>query len=158
SPAEVKDVAAYARSFAETHKQALDRLIARIGAVIDLQASTRDLDMLLAETDDWPRHALHEVLVNFLGFPFWDVLTLPVLPWREPGEFSEIRVDRISAQDAAGIARLGAFRLKGAAFNQFAAFLSRAFRENDYLLGRLHCADRLIDIVCDAAGPDAVTA
>ena len=100
----------------------------RIGAIIDLQASTRDVDLLLAETEGWPGRALHEVLVNFLGFPFWDVLTLPVMPWREAGEFNEIRVDRISAQDAAGIARLGAFRLKGAAFNQFAAFLSRAFR------------------------------
>jgi patatin-related protein len=157
SPAEVKDIAGYARSFAETHKDRLDRLVERIAAGIDLQASTRDIDVLLAETEGWPRRALHEVLVNFLGFPFWDVLTLPVMPWREAGEFNEIRVDRISAQDAAGIARLGAFRLKGAAFNQFAAFLSRAFRENDYLLGRLHAADRLIDIVADAAGTGALT-
>ena len=158
SPAEIKDIAAYARSFAEAHKGQIDRLVARVGAIIDLQSSTRDLDVLLAETEGWPRRALNDVLVNFLGFPFWDVLTLPVMPWREAGEFNEIRVDRISAQDAAGIAKLGAFRLKGAAFNQFAAFLSRAFRENDYLLGRLHATDRLIDIVCDAAGADALTA
>ena len=157
APTDVKDVAAYARSFAETHKERLDRLVERIGDIVDLQASTRDVDVLLADTQDWPPRALNEVLVNFLGFPFWDVLTLPVMPWREAGEFNEIRVDRISAQDAAGIARLGAFHLKGAAFNQFAAFLSRAFRENDYLLGRLHAADRLIDIVCDAAGAGALT-
>jgi patatin-related protein len=157
SPADMKDITAYARAFAETHKTRLDRLVERIGEIIDLQASTRDVDVLLAETEGWPPRALNEVLVNFLGFPFWDVLTLPVMPWREAGEFNEIRIDRISAQDAAGIARLGAFRLQGAAFNQFAAFLSRAFRENDYLLGRLHAADRLIDIVCDAAGADALT-
>jgi hypothetical protein len=158
APADVKDVAAYARSFAATHKEPFDRLVARIGEIVDLQTSTRDVDVLLADTEGWPPRALNEVLVNYLGFPFWDVLTLPVMPWREAGEFNEIRVDRISAQDAAGIAMLGAFRLKGAAFNQFAAFLSRAFRENDYLLGRLHAADRLIDIVCDAAGADALTA
>ena len=93
--------------------------------------------------------------MNYLGFPFWDTLTFPVLPWREAGEFNEIRVDRISAQDATGIERLGPFRLKGTAFNQFAAFLSRPYRENDYLLGRLHAVDRLIDIVGDAAGADA---
>ena len=34
----------------------------------------------------------------------------------------------------------------------FAAFFSRAYREHDYLLGRLHGIDRLIDIVCNAAG------
>jgi hypothetical protein len=157
APDDVKDIAAYARAFAERHKDRLDRVVERIGAVIDLQASTRDIDFFLAESDGWPRRALHEVLVNFLGFPFWDVLTLPVMPWREAGEFNEIRVDRISAQDAAGVSRLGAFRLKGAAFNQFAAFLSRAFRENDYLLGRLHASDRLIDIVADAAGAGALT-
>jgi patatin-related protein len=157
SPAEIKDVEIYARAFTQQHKDALDRLVARIGAAIDLQGSTRDIDMLLGEMQGWPGSGLDEVLVNYLGFPFWDVLTFPVMPWREVGEFNEIRVDRISAQDAAGIARLGTFRLKGAAFNQFAAFLSRAYRENDYLLGRLHAADRLIDIVCDAAGRDAIT-
>ena len=37
--------------------------------------------------------------------------------------------------------------LKGLQFNSFGAFFSRAYRENDYLWGRLHGADRLIDIV-----------
>ena len=157
SPAEIKDITNYARTFAQRNKEALDRLVARIGAAIDLQESTRDIDFLLGEMQDLPGSGLHDVLVNYLGFPFWDVLTFPVMPWREAGEFNEIRVDRISAQDASGITRLGTFPLKGAAFNQFAAFLSRAYRENDYLLGRLHAADRLIDIVCDAAGPDALT-
>ena len=46
--------------------------------------------------------------------------------------------------------------LKGIGFAHFAAFLSRAYRENDYLLGRLHAVDRLIDIVCDSAGPECM--
>ena len=49
---------------------------------------------------------------------------------------------------------LGDFPLKGNGFQHFAAFFSRRYRENDYLLGRLHALDRLIDIVCDAAGLD----
>src|SRR5262249_25856398 len=49
----------------------------------------------------------------------------------------------------------GATSLKGIGFGHFAAFLSRAYRENDYLLGRLHAIDRLIDIVCDSARIDA---
>jgi hypothetical protein len=40
----------------------------------------------------------------------------------------------------------------------FGAFFSRAFRENDYLLGRLQSVDRIIDIVCDSAGAEAVAA
>ena len=153
SPGEVREIAKYAQSFVARHKDQLDQLIERLGLDIDLKTSTRDIDALFAETVGWPPAGLREVLVNYLGFPFWDVLTFPVLPWREAGEFNEIRVDRISAQDATGIERLGAFHLKGTTFNQFAAFLSRAFRENDYLLGRLHAVDRLIDIVCDSADP-----
>ena len=33
----------------------------------------------------------------------------------------------------------------------FLAFFSRKRRENDYLWGRLHAADRLVDLVLDAA-------
>jgi hypothetical protein len=48
----------------------------------------------------------------------------------------------------------GANSLKGIALNNFAGFFSRRYRENDYLLGRLHAVERLMDIVCDAAGID----
>jgi patatin-related protein len=156
SPIEIREIGAYAQAFAARHRSQLDRLVARLGSIIDLNASTRDVDLLLADSKEWPRRGLQEVLVNYLGFPFWDVLTFPVLPWREAGEFNEIRVDRISAQDARVMERMGLFSVKGTAFNQFAAFLSRAFRENDYLLGRLHALERLIDIVCDAAGSEAI--
>lgn len=157
SPSEVRQIAKYAQSFVARHKERLDLLIKHLGMDIDLKTSTRDVDALLAETGGWPPGGLREVFVNYLGFPFWDVLTFPVLPWREAGEFNEIRIDRISAQDATGIERFGTFHLMGTTFNQFAAFFSRAFRENDYLLGRLHAVDRLIDIVCDAAGPEVQT-
>jgi Protein of unknown function (DUF3376) len=95
------------------------------------------------------------VLVNYLGFPFWDVLTFPITSTRAIGEFNEILIDRISPQDARALRGFdGIESLKGIGFAHFAAFLSRAYRENDYLLGRLHALDRMIDIVCDAAGID----
>lgn len=154
SSVQTRDIGEYARSFALRHKKQIDLLIERVGSDIDLKASTSDIDILLAETSEWPRRATDEVLVNYLGFSFWDVMTFPVIPWREAREFNEVRIDRISAQDARAINRLGAFPLKGTALNQAAAFLSRAYRENDYLLGRLHAIDRLIDIVADAAGAE----
>ena len=93
------------------------------------------------------------MLVNYLGFPFWDVLTFPMTSAREIGELNEILVDRISPQDARSLKGFeGIDSLKGIGFAHFAAFLSRAYRENDYLLGRLHAIDRLIDIVCDCGG------
>ena len=97
------------------------------------------------------------MLVNYLGFPFWDVLTFPITSAREIGELNEILIDRISPQDARALKGFaGIESLKGIGFGHFAAFLSRAYRENDYLLGRLHAVDRLIDIVCDCAGADCV--
>jgi hypothetical protein len=40
----------------------------------------------------------------------------------------------------------------------FAAFFSRRHRENDYLWGRLHGAERLIDIVVDSAALEGAAA
>ena len=65
------------------------------------------------------------------------------------------QVDRISPNDATAIRRGGPHAtLKGLQFNSFGAFFSRAYRENDYLWGRLHGADRLIDIVHSSVPAD----
>jgi patatin-related protein len=141
--------------FAAAEAGAIAALVDRLAAEIDLDASTNEIDGLLARMHPaaWPADVRREVLVNYLGFPFWDVLTLSVTNWRDIGEFDEILVDRISWQDARMLAQLGVTAsLKGTGMAHFAAFFSRGYRENDYLLGRLHGADRLVDIVCDAAG------
>jgi patatin-related protein len=158
SASEVRNLHAYAAAFVRENLGKLDSLITQLGAEIDLNASTRDLDDLLASLDlrDWHPDARREVLINYLGFPFWDVLALPVMSGREVGELNEILVDRISPQDVQTLKGYqGIESLRGIGFGHFAAFFSRAYRENDYLLGRLHAADRLIEIVCDSAGMDA---
>jgi patatin-related protein len=154
SAADTRNLHALADAFVDSHAEQLDLLIERLAAEINLATSTLDVDLLLAAMDpaEWPPEARREVLVNYLGFPYWDVLTLPVTTTRESGEFREILVDRISPFDARTIAGFREGALKGTGFANFAGFLSRAYRENDYLLGRLHAIDRMIDIVCDAAG------
>ncbi len=166
---EIKDLRSFAEACVERHGEALDRLMDRLAVEIDLASSTREVDELLATLGppQWRSDARREVLINYLGFPFWDVLTFPVTSTapspasgggigRGLGEFNEILIDRISPQDARSLKGFdGAASLKGVGFGHFAAFLSRAYRENDYLLGRLHALDRLIDIVCDAAGSEA---
>ena len=100
---------------------------------------------------------LRPVHVAYIGFAFIDLLMFTMTHWEDVGELDEIRVDRISPEDADSIRGGGAEAcLKGIRFGSFGAFFSRASRENDYLWGRLHAADRLIDIVCDAAGPQAL--
>lgn len=100
------------------------------------------------------------MLLAHLGFPFFDIATLPLLQGEGLDEFDPIRVDRIAPDDAGSIRAGGAeATLKGIQFNSFGAFFSRAYRENDYLWGRLHGAERLIDIVLSTlpatARPDA---
>jgi hypothetical protein len=75
-------------------------------------------------------------------------------------EYDPIKIDRISPSDATAIRTGGAAAmLKGVEFNSFGAFFSRAYRENDYLWGRLHGADRLIDIVASSvSGEKGLTA
>lgn len=156
---EAIDIVAYAKAQVARHADVVDRLMEQLATDIDLDATTHDIDRLLEERmgNGWPREAAREVLVDYLGFPFFDVLTFPLMRWRDVGEFDEVLVDRISAQDATVLHGLGrAQQVRGVDFEHFAAFLSRTFRENDYLLGRLHALERLIDIVCNSAGSDAV--
>ena len=88
------------------------------------------------------------MLLGYLGYALYDIATLPLLQDEGFDEFDPVKVDRISPDDAPTIREGGAIAtLKGIEFNNFGAFFSRAYRENDYLWGRLHGVDRLIDIV-----------
>lgn len=133
------------------------RAIECLGAEMNLMIADHQSDLIFSKLDPkvWPSAARDELLTSYIGFSFWDVLTFSVTDWRELGEFQEIKVDRISPEDANAIRPGGAAAtLKGTEFGHFGAFFSRTYRENDYLWGRLHSAERLIDIVCDAA-PEA---
>jgi patatin-related protein len=126
------------------------------GPLIDALAEAMDLTGIDAETDRrlseglsaLPRELRRPMLLAYLGFPFFDIATLPLLQGEGLDEFDTVKVDRISPDDAKAIRGGGAAAtLKGIQFHNFGAFFSRAYRENDYLWGRLHGADRLIDIV-----------
>jgi Protein of unknown function (DUF3376) len=97
-----------------------------------------------------PKAARRAVLFAYLGFPFYDVSTLPLLQGEGLSEFDPVKIDRISPEDVTVVRRGVNETLKGIQFNSFGAFFSRAYRENDYLWGRLHGADRLFDIILSA--------
>jgi patatin-related protein len=95
----------------------------------------------------FPKPERRSLILAYLGFPFYDIATLPMLQGEGLDEYDEVKVDRISPEDSTSIRSGGAAAtLKGIQFNSFGAFFSRAYRENDYLWGRLHGADRLVDI------------
>ena len=127
----------------------------RPGDVLDAIGAARGLrdiddvaDRMLSEAlADLPRAERRDMLFAYLGFAFYDLTTLS-LTGDGQDEFDPVKVDRISPDDAQTIRTGGVgATLKGIRFNSFGAFFSRAYRENDYLWGRLHGAERLIDIV-----------
>ncbi len=128
--------------------EALDALAAARG----LEPIDDDADSALAEAfTQLPKAERRRMLFAYLGFPFYDIATLPLLAAEGQEEFNPIKVDRIAPDDATAIREGGALAtLKGIQFNNFGAFFSRTYRENDYLWGRLHGADRLVDIVVSA--------
>ncbi|MBS0285432.1 MAG: patatin-like protein [Proteobacteria bacterium] len=134
------------------------------GPLLDRLAESMDLKRLDAETDErlaealagLPRDLRRALLLRYLGFPYFDVATLPLLQGEGMDEYDPIQVDRIAPDDARSIRGGGAeATLKGIQFNSFGAFFSRAYRENDYLWGRLHGAERMIDIAVSALSGDA---
>ena len=126
------------------------------GPLLDKLAESLNLKQLDTDTEKrlaaafvgMTRDVKRPILLTYLGFPYFDVATLPLLQGEGLDEFDPIKVDRIAPDDATSIRAGGAeATLKGIQFNSFGAFFSRAYRENDYLWGRLHGAERMIDIV-----------
>lgn len=154
-----------AEAFAAAHDAALGRLIERIGAQSAIGEANAAMDAVLASA----RVQLIEpgcrrkLLTAYLGYFHWDVILRPALGALAlgAGPLEEVLVDRISPADAASLSAVceGRAALFGTAFGSFGGFLSRMARENDYLWGRLHAADRLVGIVAGtapaAAGLDA---
>lgn len=148
----------------DTFADLQDRTGEDAGTVLDALAERMQLRALDRQTDEvlsagfsaLSKELRRPMLLAYLGFPFFDIATLPLLQGEGMDEFDPIRVDRISPEDARAIRTGGvAAMLKGNQFNNFGAFFSRAYRENDYLWGRLNGADRLIDIVLSTLDADA---
>ncbi len=137
----------------ENDRHDVAALVDRIGTYRDLVGVDATADAMLAGAlADLPRDARRALTYAYLGFPFFDAATLPLLQGDGDGEFDAVKIDRISPDDATRLRSGGAAAtLKGIQFNSFGAFFSRSFRENDYLWGRLHATERLIDIVGSAA-------
>lgn len=144
-------------SFAADNLAAMDAIVGGIARDIDLESMNRRSDEIFAGIEPVGAAGMirHDLLVHYLGFSFWDMVTFSAGVWDATGNYDEIRVARLSPQDCNAIRKGGPEEvLKGVKLGNFGAFFKRAHRENDYLWGRLHGVDRLIDIVVDAARVD----
>jgi len=125
-----------------------------IESAMGLIAIDNDLDEIISIMGlaFLPPQARRAVAMSYVGFAFYDLITFPILQWTDMDEINEVLVDRISPVDSEG---LGSDKviLKGTALMSFGAFFNRAWREHDYLWGRLNAADRCIDVLMSAIGP-----
>lgn len=147
-----------ATRYAHANLDAISAIIAQIGDICGLVGNNDELDKILGS----PRVAtlnpeLRRIILNgYLGWPYWDVVMLPVMNalGLENNAFEEILVDRISPNDATTVCTAaGCGELQGQAAIGFGGFLSQSARENDYLWGRVHGIDRLIDFVASTFDP-----
>jgi patatin-related protein len=163
-----ESLAAYLeRKRPEQHKHLRAKVRALRGdasGLLDELSVSLALTRVDAETDErmaealagLPRGPRRTLLLHYLGFPYVDLATLPLLQGAGIDEFDPVKIDRIAPDDCTAIRPGGAeATLKGIQFSNFGAFFSRAYRENDYLWGRLHGAERMIDIVVSALPGEA---
>lgn len=152
-----------AAAWLSRRRAAIDDLIAalsaRLGPVLtDIdRALERDLRELMSGWNEERRQAL---LVRYVGFPTWDARLYPLESAIGAGERDAIEVVRMSPLDATLLtASDGApiveakQKLDGVSKGHFGAFFERSSRENDYLIGRLDGAERLITLVFGESEP-----
>ncbi len=140
---------------------AITEFLGSIGAAMKLE----DLDLVQDETlaltlSALPQDQLRQTLFrSYVGYAFYDVMMLPMSRTSDLLEIDEIRVSRISPLDCQEmLPHDRAHPLMGTQLHNFGAFFSRKARENDYIWGRLHAANRLVDFILDAAGDDPLPA
>ena len=102
-----------------------------------------------AVAEGWSPERRKDILVRFLGFPFWDILLYPIQAVSEVAERDAIDIVRMSPFDATllDLPDPEKPKLAGFAIMHFGAFFNRTGRENDYLWGRLDGAERLIGLL-----------
>jgi hypothetical protein len=143
------------------HRQDLDDLHRIVGGAVqdhvDQLEGALYADLVRLSTA-WDAKVRLDLLVRYLGFPFWDVLVYPVQALPGVNERDHVEVVRMSPFDSTVLGWPGDKKLKGTGLAHFAAFFNREFRENDYLWGRLDAAERLVSLLLDDSEKPSIPA
>lgn len=90
------------------------------------------------------------LLSRYLGFPLWDALIFPTVTLARLPQFTPIGVSQFSPLAARAIpapqeeGEKPSQKLRGVSMQHFGAFTDAAWRENDYLWGRLDAAELIL--------------
>ena len=140
------------RTYASRHRADLDELRRTVGGAVCRHVVALEEKLykdLFDLSSGWNAGVVRDLLVRYLGFPFWDILVFPVQALQDVNERDHVEVIRVSPYDSTLLEADGARKLKGTGLGHFAAFFRRDFRENDYLWGRLDAAERLLGLLLE---------
>jgi hypothetical protein len=85
---------------------------------------------LRRSTEQWADAVKRDLLVRYLGFPFWDILVYPLQAMSGVGERDHVEVLRMSPEDVHLLEWSGE-KLKGVGLHHFGAFFDRLFSRAD---------------------------
>jgi patatin-related protein len=140
------------RDYAIRHRADLDELRRVVGEAVHAHVARTEAELhgaLTRLSATWKAEVRFDLLVRYLGFPFWDILVFPVQALVDVNERDHVEVVRVSPYDATLLEADGAKKLKGSGLHHFEAFFKREYRENDYLWGRLDAAERLVGLLLE---------
>jgi patatin-related protein len=152
-------------TFAVRHEHDLSLLYdACLRAIGQVKGSSQSMWATLAEqTATWDQVPRSRLLSRYVGFPVWDSLIFPVISLARLPQLTPITVQRFSPLDATCLKAVtsdGAVKadpsakLDGVSIGHFGAFFEKAWRENDYLWGRLDGAELAMRLLSRQSGSD----
>jgi patatin-related protein len=148
----VAKLAEAAKQVPLAHEGALE-LLEQLALSLALEGLDRDFDeAFVTFCSELPDMSIRQKLVaDYVGFLFYDVLLMtPGTETGGPDPLTRIRIERVSPADANTLH--AAFKgLRGRELMGFVGFFNRGYREHDYLWGRLDGADRIVDLLLNAA-------
>ncbi|HEX8496099.1 MAG TPA: DUF3376 domain-containing protein, partial [Actinomycetales bacterium] len=95
-------------------------------------------------TAGWDDAHRRAVMSRYLGFALWDSLIFPTVALSSLPQFSPITVSQLSPLTAMALPTPEGGKLKGVSMHHFGGFLDPAWREGDYLWGRLDAAELIL--------------
>jgi patatin-related protein len=103
-------------------------------------------------TSEWPADVRRALASRYLGFPLWDALIFPTVAFAQLPQFSPIATHQLSPLAATALPTPPGGKLKGVSLHHFGGFVDAAWRENDYLWGRLDGAELVLRLLRSSVG------
>jgi patatin-related protein len=104
------------------------------------------------QTGQWPDQLRRSLASRYLGFPLWDALIFPTVAFTRLPQFSPIATRQLSPLAATALPTPDGGKLKGVSLHHFGGFVDAAWRENDYLWGRLDGAELVLRLLRTSMG------